>query len=299
MTPASQLSHAMLLQDLREATETLHDAINWARVKGILLTTIDCQQCNLPMRIHPTNVPPDFEVFCCLVCHLKKSIRTSSFAFRANLPIQKLLLLIYYWSVDSCNKDTVRELELTNKTVTSWYKFCRTFCTSRLENGLIGGIGATVEIDESLITKRKYHRGRLVPERWVFGGIERTTGTNQKRFIEFVDNRSKVTLLEIIQRRIAPGTIIMSDGWGAYRNLSRIGYRHFVVNHSKNFVHPENRNVHTQNVENQWRQIKRWLRSKGTNLGGAIQEYLDEWQYRRQVSDVFRDVILHMASLLK
>lgn len=38
---------------------------------------------------------------------------------------------------------------------------------------------------------------------------------------------------------------------------------------------------------------------KGNQLGGAIQEYLHEWQYRRQVSDVFGDVILHIASLLQ
>ena len=36
----------------------------------------------------------------------------------------------------------------------------------------LGGGGKIVEIDESKIGKRKYHRGHVVAGQWVFGGIE-------------------------------------------------------------------------------------------------------------------------------
>ena len=36
----------------------------------------------------------------------------------------------------------------------------------------IGGPGKTVQIDESKIGKRNYHRGHHVEGQWVFGGIE-------------------------------------------------------------------------------------------------------------------------------
>ena len=36
----------------------------------------------------------------------------------------------------------------------------------------IGGPGKLVQIDESKIGKRKYHRGHVVEGQWVFGGIE-------------------------------------------------------------------------------------------------------------------------------
>jgi hypothetical protein len=37
----------------------------------------------------------------------------------------------------------------------------------------LGGFGKVVEIDESLLHKRKYHRGREKPEIWVFGFCQR------------------------------------------------------------------------------------------------------------------------------
>lgn len=40
------------------------------------------------------------------------------------------------------------------------------------ESCKLGGPGKTVQIDESKIGKRKYHRGHHVEGQWVFGGIE-------------------------------------------------------------------------------------------------------------------------------
>lgn len=67
------------------------------------------------------------------------------------------------------------ELECSSRTVVDWCNFCREVCSTWAERQdfHIGGVGKTVEIDESKIGKRKYNRGRRVEGQWVFGGVER------------------------------------------------------------------------------------------------------------------------------
>ena len=44
----------------------------------------------------------------------------------------------------------------------------------------IGGGGVEVKIDKTQFVRRKYKRGRLLKDIWLFGGIERITA---KRFV--------------------------------------------------------------------------------------------------------------------
>ena len=44
--------------------------------------------------------------------------------------------------------------------------------TLEKSNEVLGEGGKTVQIDESKIGKRKYHRGHVVEGQWVFGGVE-------------------------------------------------------------------------------------------------------------------------------
>jgi len=77
----------------------------------------------------------------------------------------------------------------------------------------LGGHGVIVEIDETVISKRKYNRGLVSNQQWFFGGVERGSG---RCFLVPVDQRDASTLLPIIQKFIMPGTTIMSDCWAAY-----------------------------------------------------------------------------------
>ena len=72
-------------------------------------------------------------------------------------------------------------------------------------------------------------------------------------YMQIVPQRDAATLLPIVQSHVAPGTIVWSDQWAAYRNLSSLSHvaSHSTVNHSVEFVAPSG--THTQNIESYWK----------------------------------------------
>jgi len=60
--------------------------------------------------------------------------------------------------------------------VTGFYEHFRQLVSSSLEveDTMIGGEGIEVEIDETKLGKRKYHRGHQVEGVWILAGVERT-----------------------------------------------------------------------------------------------------------------------------
>ena len=87
----------------------------------------------------------------------------------------------------------------------------RTICSNKVLNAriTIGGLGKTVEIDESKFgAKRKYKRGRVSEGPWVFGVVERGS---QKVLLFRVPDRTRETLVHrLITTHIQPGTVIYS-----------------------------------------------------------------------------------------
>ena len=158
----------------------------------------------------------------------------------------------------------------------------------------IRGPGKTVQIDESKVGKRKYHRGHRVEGQWVFGGIEQDS---RKCFILTVEDRSEETLLPIIKEWIAPGTlIIISDCWKSFVNLQMHGYTHETVNHSKEFVNKNGK--HTIKIEGQWRHLKTGLPEFGRRnymYSGHIAEFM--WRYLHKDEDLFQVFLADMKKI--
>jgi len=100
---------------------------------------------------------------------------------------------------------------------------------------LIGGVGLTVEVDESKFGKRKYNKGRLVERQWVVGGVCCETGDI---FLALCpkNKRNADTLLDIINRHVNKDLTIITDCWRAYDRLDDEGWQHLTVNHQYNFV---------------------------------------------------------------
>ena len=189
-------------------------------------------------------------------CNFQESVYKNTFFDKAHLDIETILFFCNIYVRECFGYKFVRaELKVNDATICDWASFCREVLTEWSLNrvGKIGGEGKIVEIDESKFGKRKYNVGRLVEGQWVFGGVCRDT---RECFMVPVEQRDSSTLLTIIKDRILPGTTIISDCWKAYNCLQEEGYHHLTVNHSLNFVDPDNSAIHTNNIERLWRDTK-------------------------------------------
>ena len=134
---------------------------------------------------------------------------------------------------------------------------------------------------------------------WVFGLVD-TSHTPAIGYMEVVTTRNAATLLPIIQTHVAPGTIVHSDEWSAYRRVSHLPHvaSHGTVNHSVTFVDPTT-GIHTQHVESYWNRAKLKLkRMKGCHTH-QIPSYLDEFMWRERygktANDAWVSIILDIA----
>ena len=232
----------------------------------------------------------------CKKCCTTSSIRTGTFFSKSHLSLQQIICLTFCWAAKIPATTTVAMAEVCLSSVCQWYQYLREMCSTALiesDDYTLGGDGVVVQIDESVVTKRKYHVGRMVPQQWVFGLYDTVKKIGH---IQFVDDRSADTLIPIIQKHVKPGSIIFSDQWAAYRRLPDYGYIHKTVNHSENFVDPET-GVCTNAIEAYWSRVKRQIRLNWLTHRDQIPLRIDEFLWRerlpsKKIGDVFQQMLL-------
>lgn len=104
---------------------------------------------------------------------------------------------------------------------------------------------------------------------------------NANLYLQLVEDRKSQTLLPIIRDIVQHGSVIMSDEWRAYSQLSNDkNYLHLTVNHKMNFVNRET-GAHTQRIESIWGKLKNKIVAMKGIYGTILQSYLYEWMWRQ------------------
>lgn len=236
--------------------------------------------CGQQMNLVAYNRSIDGVAFRCVLCRNYVSIRESTFFSRSHLKLSQIFVLIFC----SCNnlynqKFLMKEFNLCSNTIVDWKNFIRDVYINSIlnENSQIGGANVVVQVDESQICKRKYGVGRILAnmDLWIVGGVDEQGNI----FMELTERRNARVLLDILVRRIAPGSIVNTDGWPAYRNIGNDGFIHRVVVHDQNFVAPDG--THTQRIEAVWGACKRFYRPVTNKKRPMVFSYLAMYIFRR------------------
>ena len=289
----------MLFFEFSNIVRTEESSVVWCQLNGLLNVLPSCSKCGNTMEVFPIEGSKE-ENFRCTKrsCMTHSSSRSNTIFHQSRMEIRVLLSILYFWCIEISITKASLILNVPLATISEWYQKMREkaeIFLSAKSDGKLGGKGYIVEIDEALISRRKFNRGRIQQSQiWIFGGTVR--GKSDECFIEIVPNKTRETLLEILKRRLHPETIVSTDGWKAYENLPtlipELCVEQLTVNHTEHFVNPENKDAHTQTIEGFWSHLKRKLRQKGQFKRSRLVKYFAEHIYRKKSpEDVFEQFI--------
>lgn len=281
----SDKEFAMLMQDEKTC-------IRYLASKSIFYETLPCPGCRDPMVRDLSK-----KVFRCPKKQCKQrelSLKKHTFFYSSRLPCFEIMRIARMWLADSTRNSTLKLTGHSSKTITSMFNYFRQLVTQDLtqEKQIIGGQDIIVEIDETKLGKRKYHRGHRVEGVWVVCGIERTR--EKKTFCIPVEKRDAKTLEDLIKNYVRSGSIIYTDLWKGYTGLnSNLGFCHKKVNHSQTFKDPIT-GVCTNTVEGLNNGLKLKIKPRNRTKKG-ITEHLQEFVWRRvnknRLWDAFIDAL--------
>ena len=132
------------------------------------------------------------------------------------------------------------------------------------------------ECDESYFGGvRKGKRGRGAAGKVPVFGILKRGG---KVHTLMIADTTSDTLLNALQSKVLPDSIVYTDSYRSYDVLDVAGFHHRRVNHSKKFV--SKRGHHINGIENFWNQAKRVLRKYNGIPRKNFYLFLKECEFR-------------------
>jgi len=172
---------------------------------GLIRRGAECEPCGRSYTLVKKKGSVTGFLLRCAGCKKKIALNKDAFFDGTHLHLPKLLGLMYFWAAETGLTQATNHLSISSATVVQWYQYFRDICSWKLLRSplILGGVGKTIQIDESILVRAKYHRGRQLhkKQRWIFGIYD---PEKREGYIQLVDKRDAATLLPIIQRIVAP-----------------------------------------------------------------------------------------------
>lgn len=241
--------------------------------------------CPHEQRVTPHHKIRKRKSYSCAFCGRHFHPTASTIFHKSSTPLTSWFYVIYLIANTRAGisaKQIERELGVTYKTAWRMLNQIR-----KLMGDDSDRLAGEVEVDEMYLGGNPQRRStaRRHNHQVVFGMVER--GGRAK--VRHVRSSGVRVLLPEIDNNVEPTAVIYSDDYGSYKTLSRRGYVHHTVNHSKRqYVSGR---THTQNVENLWSHMKRGIKGVYRSVSPKhLQSYVNEYAYRYSHRNDFQPI---------
>ena len=170
---------------------------------------------------------------------------------------------------------TSKQLHLNRNTIDRHYTIFREHIATYQE-AQMKKLRGNIEIDESYFGSRHRGdpRGRSTKTKIPVVGILKRNGAV---YTEIIPDASRRSLMPIIARLVAKSkSNVYTDKWKSYDGLVLSGYKHYRINHSKEFVQHHN---HINGIESFWSYVKRKMRKHNGVPRHKFSLYLKESEF--------------------
>ena len=194
---------------------------------------------------------------------------------RCKLSRKQQSRLVEFFVLEVTARSVASVLGIQPNTAALYYRKLRQLIVEQLamvEHEVFDG---AVELDESYFGGvRKGKRGRGAAGKVVVFGLLKRGG---KVYAKVVDNARTATLMPVIQRKVAPDSVVYTDSFSSYDALDVSQFHHVRINHSMEFAQGRN---HINGIENFWNQAKRVLRKYNGIPRKNFHLFLKECEFR-------------------
>ena len=194
---------------------------------------------------------------------------------RCKLSRKQQSRLVEFFVLEVTARSAASVLGIQPNTAALYYRKLRQLIVEQLamvEHEVFDG---AVELDESYFGGvRKGRRGRGAAGKVVVFGLLKRGG---KVYAKVVDNARTATLMPVIQRKVAPDSVVYTDSFRSYDALDVSQFHHVRINHSVEFAQGRN---HINGIENFWNQAKRVLRKYNGIPKDNFPLFLKECEFR-------------------
>lgn len=280
---------------MHEIISSPSKTISFLQKNGVLLSKINCRKCRKPMKMSTKKNSDGYTWKCqSRKCNFHtESVRKNSKLSNIKASLSTILEVLYNFNDEISFKSIMKKcgvgIKLINSIIDSFSSTFKKICSRK-----IGGKGKTVEIDETVLSKRKYNTGRSFESLWCIGGICRET---KEVFYTISRRRNADLITSTILKHVDIETRVITDEWRGYRKLTSVGFDHHTICHKKHKVDPNNPDINTQNIEVYWRYMKKYIKRGSPNNKKRLFQLINSHIFLRSIKNDFSKLLLGIQCL--